>query len=483
MAGIHNKYVPSKCETPKDFFDYCKAVGAEMVDMKFCDLLGTWQHCSYPVDELDESIFDNGFGFDGSSIRGWQEIDKSDMLAMPQVETARLDPFFAEPTVSFLADIEDPVTREEYSKDPRHVAKQATKYLKETGICDTVYIGPEPEFFIFDEVRYEQTQHRGMYEIDSVEAAWNTARFEEPNLGYKPSYKGGYFPVSPTDTYHDLRGEMVHVMKKMGIAIEAHHHEVGTAGQAEIDMKYAPLLEMSDAFMWYKYIVRNVAKKAGKTVTFMPKPIFEDNGSGMHTHMSFWKDGKPLFAGKEYAGLSKLALFAIGGILKHAPAVLAFAAPTNNSYRRLVPGYEAPVNLVYSSQNRSAAIRIPMYSDNPKTKRLEFRCPDPTANGYLAFSALAMAAIDGIKNKIDPGEPLDKNIYQLSAQEAAEVPSTPDRLMDALKALKKDHAFLLEGSVFSEELIEVWVDYKIKNEIEEIYLRPHPHEFHLYYDS
>jgi len=483
MSGTHNSSVPSKLKAPKDFFDYCKQVGAEMVDLKFCDMLGTWQHCSFPVDEWSEETFVDGVGFDGSSIRGWQEINVSDMLAIPQVETTRLEPFFKEPTVSIVADIFDPVMRQEYSKDPRHVAKMAVKHLNDTGIADTCFIGPEPEFFIFDEVRYEQTQHRGMYEIDSVEAAWNTGRFEEPNLGYKPSYKGGYFPVSPTDTYSDLRGEMVYEMKKVGIAIEAHHHEVGTAGQAEIDMKYAPLLEMGDQFMWYKYIVKNVAKRAGKTVTFMPKPIFEDNGSGMHTHMSFWKEGKPLFAGDGYAGLSEMALFAIGGLLKHAPAILAFAAPTTNSYRRLVPGFEAPVNLAYSSGNRSAAIRIPMYSKSPKAKRLEFRCPDPSMNGYLAFSAMAMAAMDGIKNKIDPGKPLDKNIYTLSDKEKMSVPNTPSRLRESLEQLKKDHAFLMEGGVFTEELITSWIDYKMENEVKELYLRPHPHEFYLYYDS
>jgi len=482
MASTHNSYVPSRAEKPKDFFDYCKEIGAEMVDLKFCDMLGTWQHCSFPVDEWDESTFVNGVGFDGSSIRGWQEIHHSDMLAIPQVETTRREPFFKEPTVSIIADIFDPITHKPYSKDPRYVARSAVEYLKATGVADTCYVGPEPEFFIFDEVRYEQNQHRGMYEIDSVEGAWNTARFEEPNLGYKPSYKGGYFPVSPTDTYHDLRGEMVYEMKRVGISVEAHHHEVGTAGQAEIDMKYAPLLEMGDQFMWYKYIIRNVAKRHGKTVTFMPKPIFQDNGSGMHTHISLWKDGKPLFAGNDMNGLSKTALYAIGGLLKHAPAVLAFAAPTTNSYRRLVPGYEAPVNLVYSFRNRSAAIRIPMYSENPAARRLEFRCPDPTANGYLAFAAMLMAIIDGIKNKIDPGPPLDKNIYELAEAEKASVPGTPERLKVALEALTKDHSFLMEGGVFSEDLIQTWVTYKMENEIKELYLRPHPHEFHLYYD-
>jgi glutamine synthetase len=382
-----------------------------------------------------------------------------------------------------LADIFDPVTKEEYAKDPRHVAKMALQFLQSSGIGDTCFIGPEPEFFIFDEVRYEQTQSRGMYEIDSVEGAWNTARFEEPNLGYKPSYKGGYFPVSPTDTYHDLRSEMVYEMKKVGIAVEAHHHEVGTAGQAEIDMKFAPLLEMGDQFMWYKYIIRNVAKRAGKTVTFMPKPIFEDNGSGMHTHLSIWKEGKPLFAGGGYAGLSEMALHAVGGVLKHAPSILAFAAPTANSYRRLVPGYEAPVNLVFSSRNRSAAVRIPMYSDSPKAKRMEFRCPDPTCNGYLAFSAMLMAAIDGIKNKIDPGKPLDKNIYALTDEEKTEIPSTPTNLDESIDALKSDHAFLMDGGVFTEDLIQSWCDWKEENELSELRLRPHPHEFFLYYDA
>ncbi|MHC4797642.1 MAG: type I glutamate--ammonia ligase [Planctomycetota bacterium] len=483
MAGVQNSNVPDRSSTPKDFFDYCKQVGAEMIDLKFVDLLGTWQHCSFPVDDWDEDTFKDGIGFDGSSIRGWQEIDVSDMLAIPQVETTLLEPFFKEPTVSVIADIYDPITHKEYEKDPRFVAKKASQYLIDSGIADTCYIGPEPEFFIFDEVRYEQSQHRGMYEIDSVEAAWNTARFEEPNLGYKPSYKGGYFPVSPTDTYHDLRGEMVYEMKKIGIEVEAHHHEVGTAGQAEIDMKYAPLLEMSDRFMWYKYIVKNVALRHSKTITFMPKPIFEDNGSGMHTHMSFWKNGKPMFAGDKYAGLSEQALYAVGGIIKHAPAVLAFAAPTTNSYRRLVPGYEAPVNLVYSLRNRSAAIRIPMYSENPKTKRLEFRCPDCSANGYLAFSAMMMAAIDGINNQIDPGKPVDENIYAMNTEALSKCPSTPLRLKESLLALKEDHEFLLAGDAFTKNLVNTWIDYKMTNEIEQLYLRPHPYEFALYYDS
>ncbi|NIP26098.1 MAG: type I glutamate--ammonia ligase [Phycisphaerae bacterium] len=469
--------------TPTEFFDFAEKNNAKMVDLKFTDLLGTWQHCSFPVDTWDEKTFVDGVGFDGSSIRGWQGIHVSDMLAVPDPDTAVLDPFFKEPTVSVIANIVDPITKEDYTRDPRHVARKGVAYLKETEIADTCYIGPEPEFFIFDQVRYEQSQHRGMYEIDSVEGAWNTARFEEPNLGYKPSFKGGYFPVSPTDTYHDLRGEMVEEMWKVGIVVEAHHHEVATAGQAEIDMKFADLLKMADWFMWYKYIIKNVAKRHGKTVTFMPKPIFEDNGSGMHTHFSLWKDGKPLFADNGYAGLSDIGLYSIGGMLKHAPAILAFAAPTTNSYRRLVPGFEAPVNLVMSKRNRSAGIRIPMYSDSPKAKRLEFRCPDPTCNGYLAWTAMLMAAIDGIQNKIDPGEPLDRDIYEMTPEELGKYPKTPGSLAEAIDALEKDHKFLTAGDVFTDDLVEMWIKWKRENELDEMALRPHPHEFSLYYDS
>lgn len=468
--------------TPKEFFDFCKKHDARMLDLKFVDLLGTWQHCTFPIQSLDEDALVEGLGFDGSSIRGWQSIDVSDMVAVPDLETVCLDPFFAKPTVSVIANVVDPVTRENYTRDPRFVAKKAEAYLKQTGIADTCYIGPEPEFFIFDEVRYEQTQNRAMYQIDSVEGAWNTARFEEPNLGYKPSFKGGYFPVSPTDTYYDLRGEMVEEMEKIGILVEAHHHEVATGGQSEIDMRYQSLLKMADQFMWYKYIVKNVAKRHGKTVTFMPKPIFEDNGSGMHTHFSLWKDGKPLFAGNGYAGLSQLALHAIGGILLHAPAILAFAAPTTNSYRRLVPGFEAPVNLCMSARNRSASCRIPMYSKNPKSKRVEFRCPDPSCNGYLAFSAILMAAIDGVQRKIDPGEPLDRDIYEMTAEELAKTRKTPGSLEEAIDALEKDHEFLLKGGVFTEDLIDAWVRWKRQKEIDPMRLRPVPYEFHLYYD-
>ncbi|MHC5060577.1 MAG: type I glutamate--ammonia ligase [Planctomycetota bacterium] len=469
--------------TPKEFFEFAKEKKAKMVDLKFTDLLGTWQHCTFPVDTWDENTFVDGVGFDGSSIRGWQGIHVSDMLAIPDPDTVVVDPFFADTTVSVIANIVDPITKEDYTRDPRHVARKGVAHLKETGIADTCYIGPEPEFFIFDEVRYEQNQHTGMYRIDSVEGAWNTARFEEPNLGYKPSFKGGYFPVSPTDTYQDLRSEMVKEMWKVGIVVEAHHHEVATAGQAEIDMEFSPLVHMADMFMWYKYIIKNVAKRNGKTVTFMPKPVFDDNGSGMHSHFSLWKDGKPLFAGDGYAGLSDIGLYSIGGVLKHAPAILAFAAPTTNSYRRLVPGFEAPVNLVMSKRNRSAGVRIPMYSESPKAKRLEFRCPDPTCNGYLAWTAMLMAALDGIENKIDPGEPLDCDIYEMTAEELNNYPKTPASLAEAIDALEADHKFLLAGDVFTDDLVEMWIKWKRQEELDPMALRPHPYEFHLYYDS
>jgi glutamine synthetase len=478
--------------TPSDFFKFAKEHNAEQVDMKFCDIFGTWQHCTYPIDTLDESVFEDGFGFDGSSIRGWQAINESDMLAVPDPGTTRLDPFFADypgqngkpaKTVSIIADIVDPITKELYHKDPRGVAKKGMAYLESTGIADMCYIGPEPEFFIFDDIRYETTQRGAMYEIDSSEAAWNTGRSEPGgNLGHKVGYKGGYFPVSPSDTLGDVRGEMVAEMRKIGIIVEAHHHEVGTAGQCEIDMKYAPLLQMADQFLWYKYIIKNVAKKYGKTVTFMPKPVFEDNGSGMHTHISFWKGGTPLMAGDGYAGLSELGLYAIGGILKHGRALIALSAPTVNSYHRLVPGYEAPVTLAMSQRNRSASCRIPMYSNSPKAKRVEFRCPDPSACGYLSFTALMMAMIDGIQNKIDPGEPLDRDIYDMTPEELAETNVAPKSLSEALESLRQDHEFLLKGDVFSESLIRTFIKYKYENEVDPIRLRPHPFEFDLYYN-
>ncbi|HUY00655.1 MAG TPA: type I glutamate--ammonia ligase [Candidatus Deferrimicrobium sp.] len=470
--------------TPQEFFEYAKKMNSKMLDVKFVDMLGTWQHCTFSIapEVMDEQDFETGFGFDGSSIRGWQDIHKSDMMAVPDLSTVCMDPFFALPTITIIADIVDPITRGRYSRDPRYIAQKGAQYIKDTGIADSMFIGPEPEFFIFDEVRFEQKQNKSMHEIDSVEGAWNTARFEEPNLGYKPSFKGGYFPVSPSDTLFNIRSEMVIEMQNVGIAIEKHHHEVATAGQAEIDMKYAELTKMCDQFMWYKYICKNVAKKHGKTVTFMPKPIFEDNGSGMHTHVSLWKDGNSLFAGDQYAGLSNMALYAAGGLLTHAAAILAFAAPTANSYHRLVPGFEAPVNLAISARNRSASIRIPMYTNSPKAKRLEFRCPDPSANGYLAWSAMLMAIIDGIKKKLDPGEPLEVDIYHMSQEESEKIPKVPSSLAESLNALESDQEFLKAGGVFTSDLIEGWIDYKHKYEIDPLRLRPHPYEFHLYYD-
>ncbi|WP_298864260.1 type I glutamate--ammonia ligase [uncultured Gimesia sp.] len=469
--------------TPKDFFAFAEKNGAKMVDLKFTDIFGTWQHCSYPISTWDEGTFEDGVGFDGSSIRGWQPIDSSDMLAVPDASTVKMDHFFKAPTVSVLADIVDPITKEDYNKDPRGVAKKGLAYLKQTGIADSCFIGPEPEFFIFDDVRYLSNQRGAMYEIDSSEAAWNTGKSEEGNLGHKVGYKGGYFPVSPIDSYGDLRAEMVEELQNVGIVVEAHHHEVATAGQCEIDMEFAPLLLMADQFMWYKYVIKNVAKRAGKTVTFMPKPVFEDNGSGMHTHISLWKDGDTLMAGDGYAGMSELALHAIGGIIKHGRALIALSNPTANSFHRLVPGFEAPVTLAMSQRNRSAACRIPMYSGSPKAKRVEFRCPDPTANGYLSFTALMMAMIDGIQNKVDPGEPLDRDIYDMTPEELAETNVAPKTLDEALIALEEDSDFLTAGDVFSEDLIKSFIVHKRTEELDPIRLRPHPFEFDLYYNA
>jgi len=468
--------------TPKEVLEFAKANGVKMVDLKFLDLPGIWQHFSVPIGELDESSFEDGFGFDASSIRGWQPINASDMLVIPDPETAVIDPFMEVPTLSLICNIVDPITRERYTRDPRYIAQKAEEYLKFTGIADTAYFGPEAEFFIFDDIRYDSASNYSYYFIDSDEGIWNSGREEGPNLGYKIRHKEGYFPVPPSDTQHDIRTEMALVMEQVGIKVECQHHEVATAGQAEIDMRFAPLVKMGDQLMWFKYIIKNVARRHGKTVTFMPKPLYGDNGSGMHTHVSLWKDGKPLFAGDRYAGLSEMALYAIGGILKHAPALCAFTNPTTNSYKRLVPGYEAPVNLAYSSRNRSAAIRIPMYSTSPKAKRLEFRTPDPSCNGYLAFSAILMAVLDGIENRLDPGEPLDKDIYALSPEELKNVPSTPGSLEEALNALEKDHEFLLKGGVFTQDVIDMWIEYKRLREVAPVKLRPHPYEFHLYFD-
>ena len=468
--------------TPKEVLDMAKENGAKIVDLRFMDFPGLWQHFSVPIGELEESSFEDGFGFDGSSIRGWQPIHASDMLVIPDPSTAKMDPFYAAPTLTLICNIADPTTREPYTRDPRNIAQKADAYLKSSGVGDTAYIGPEAEFFIFDDIRFESTRFGAFYEIDSVEGTWNTGRDEGPNLGYKPRHKEGYFPVPPTDKFQDLRTEMVLTLESLGIDVEAQHHEVATAGQAEIDMRFKPLLQMADQLMWFKYVLKNVAYRAGHTVTFMPKPLFEDNGTGMHTHISIWKGDQPLFAGDKYAGVSQEALYAIGGILKHARALCAFTNPTTNSYKRLVPGFEAPVNLAYSSRNRSAAIRIPMYSTSPKAKRIEFRTPDPSCNGYLAFSAMLMAVIDGIQNKIDPGDPLDKDIYNLPPEELAEIPSAPGSLDEALDALKADQEFLLKGDVFTPDAIDMWIDYKTENEVNDVKLRPHPHEFYLYFD-
>ncbi len=470
-----------KKRTPADITALIKEQGIKLIDFKFCDILGTWQHFTTTLTEYNEELFHEGLGFDGSSIRGWKAINNSDMLVVPDASTAWVDVFNAEPTLSFICDIVDPITKEPYDRDPRGIAGKAESYLKSTGIADTAFFGPEAEFFIFDDVKYHYTGNSSGHSVDSIEAHWNSGREEAPNLGYKIRPKEGYFPVAPADTQQDIRNEMCLEMEKCGIPIERQHHEVATAGQAEIDIRFAPLKQMGDWIMYYKYIVRNVAARHGKSVTFMPKPLFGDNGSGMHVHMSLWKDGKPLFFGDKYAQLSEMALFYIGGVLKHARALCALCNPTTNSYKRLVPGYEAPVNMAYSARNRSASVRIPTYSANPKAKRIEFRTPDPAANIYLASAALLMAGLDGVLNRIDPGDPLDKNLYDLPPEELAKVPSAPDSLLGALEALEKDHDFLLKGDVFQKDFIENFVEMK-KKEYDALRLRPHPYEFSMYYD-
>jgi glutamine synthetase len=468
--------------TPKEVMDLIKSKNIEIVDLKFQDFPGTWQHFSIPVVEATPDLFDEGLGFDGSSIRGWQAIDASDMMVVPDPVTAIVDPFTERPTLSMVCNIVDPLTRERYSRDPRYIADKAESYLKSTGIGDLAYFGPEAEFFIFDGVRFDQNAHSGYYFVESEEGIWESGSDKGPNLGHKPRHKEGYFPVAPVDSQQDIRTEMILEMEKAGIHVEKHHHEVATAGQAEIDLRFDTLTRMADKMMLYKYIVKNVALRYGKTVTFMPKPLFGDNGSGMHTHQSIWKNGQPLFAGDKYAGISDMCLHYIAGILKHAPALCAFVAPTTNSYKRLVPGYEAPVNLAYSSRNRSASIRIPMYSPSPKAKRIEVRFPDPSCNPYLAFAAMLMAGLDGIQNKLDPGEPFDKNLYDLPPEELSRVPSCPSSLEAALNALEKDHEFLTKGNVFTQDVIDTWLDYKRGRECDPVRLRPHPYEFALYYD-
>ena len=474
--------------TPQEVLKMIRDQNIQMIDLKFIDTPGTWQHLTVYHNQIDESSFTSGVPFDGSSIRGWKGIEESDMTMVLDASTAWIDPFMKEPTLSIICSIKEPRTGEWYNRCPRVIAQKAIDYLATTGIGDTAFFGPEAEFFIFDDVRYDQTANEGYYHVDSVEGRWNTGRkgkngeADGPNLGYKTRFKEGYFPVPPTDTFHDMRTEMLLTMAKCGVPIEKQHHEVATGGQCELGFRFGKLIEAADWLMTYKYVIKNVARKYGKTVTFMPKPIFGDNGSGMHCHQSIWKDGKPLFAGDKYAGMSDMGLYYIGGILKHAPALLAITNPTTNSYKRLVPGYEAPVNLAYSQGNRSASVRIPLSGDNPKAKRLEFRCPDATSNPYLAFAAMLCAGIDGIKNKIHPGEPLDRNIYELSPEELAKIPSTPGSLELALGSLENDHAFLTETGVFSEDFIQNWIDYKLANEVKQLQLRPHPYEFFLYYD-
>ena len=470
-------------QTPQEALNYVKENKIQIVDLKFIDMPGIWQHLSLYHDQIDETAFTDGVPFDGSSIRGWKAINESDMTMVIDPTTAWMDPFMAEPTISFICSIKEPRTGEPYSRCPRTIAQKAIDYLLSTGLGDTAFFGPEAEFFIFDDVRFDQTQNSGYYYVDSIEGRWNSGKEEAGgNLGYKPRYKEGYFPVAPTDTSQDMRTEMLLTMAKCGVPIEKHHHEVATGGQCELGFRFATLVQAADYLLTYKYVIKNVGKKYGKTITFMPKPLFNDNGSGMHVHQSIWKDGQPLFAGDQYAGFSQMGLHYIGGILKHAPALLAITNPTTNSYKRLVPGFEAPVNLAYSQGNRSASVRIPLSGTNPKAKRLEFRCPDATSNPYLAFAAMLCAGIDGIKNQIDPGEPLDVDIYDLSPEELSKIPSTPGSLEGALEALEKDHSFLTETGVFTEDFIQTWISYKLDNEVNPMRLRPHPYEFALYYD-
>ncbi|MBV5262026.1 type I glutamate--ammonia ligase [Synechococcus moorigangaii CMS01] len=470
-------------QTATDILHLIQDEQIKIIDLKFVDLPGIWQHCSFYYDQLDATSFTDGVPFDGSSIRGWKAINESDMAMVPDPTTAWIDPFCQEKTLSLICSIKEPRTGEWYSRDPRSIAQKALDYLAASGIADTAYFGPEAEFFVFDDVRFDQTENTGFYYVDSVEGRWNSGR-QEPggNLAYKPGYKQGYFPVPPTDTLQDMRTEMLLTMANCGVPIEKHHHEVATGGQNELGFRFATLLKAADYLMTYKYVIKNVARKYGRTVTFMPKPLFNDNGSGMHTHQSLWQEGQPLFWGDRYANLSDLALHYIGGILKHAPAILAFSNPSTNSYKRLVPGFEAPVNLAYSQGNRSASVRIPLSGPNPKAKRLEFRCPDATANPYLAFAAMLCAGIDGIKNATDPGAPLDVDIYDLSPAELSKIPSTPASLEAALEALQQDHDFLTVGGVFTEDFIQNWLEYKLDAEVNPLRLRPHPYEFALYYD-
>ncbi len=471
--------------TAEDVLEFARSRGAQFIDFKFVDLPGTWQHFSAPVAALSPRDLEEGLGFDGSSIRGFQAIHESDMLVVPDPKTAFMDPVYKVPTLSIICDVYDPISRRPYTRDPRHIARKAERFLAETGIATTAYFGPEVEFYIFTDLRFDQTSHSGFYYIGSDEGIWDSGANGQGgrNLAYRPRYKEGYFPVPPTDKLQDLRSEIVLRLMQVGVQVEVHHHEVGTAGQGEIDMRFQTLTRMADNVMIYKYIIKNTCNERGYVATFMPKPIFGDNGSGMHTHVSLWKDGTNLFFDETgYALLSDLARWFIGGLLAHAPSLLALCAPTTNSYRRLVPGYEAPINLVYSQRNRSACVRIPMYSDNPAAKRIEFRPPDPSANPYLAFAAILMAGIDGIINRTEPPAPIDKDLYELEPEEAAAIKSTPGSLGEVLDALGQDHEYLLRGDVFTPDVIETWINYKRERELKQVNLRPHPYEFYLYHD-
>ena len=469
--------------TPSEVVALAKEQNVKIVDLKFMDLPGMWQHFSIMVDELSEDLFTEGIGFDGSSIRGFQAINESDMLLFPDPATALVDPVCKVPTLSITCNIKDPITLENYTRDVRHIAQKAEAYLQSTGLADTSFWGPEAEFYLLNDIRYGQNQHSGFYFVDSVEGSWNSGKEENPNLGYKPRYKEGYFPVPPSDTLQDIRSEICLKLIESGVDVEVHHHEVGTAGQGEIDIRFDTLTTVADKIALYKYIVKNVARSHNLVATFMPKPLFQDNGSGMHVHQSLWKDGKNIFFDPQgYSLLSETALYYIGGLLKHARSLCAIIAPTTNSYKRLVPGYEAPVNIAYSQRNRSACVRIPVYSKSEKAKRVEFRTPDPSCNPYLAFSALLMAGLDGVQNRIHPGDPLDKDLYDLEPEELDEIESTPASLGDSLDALEDDHEYLLKGDVFTEDVIDVWLEYKRENEVDAVNMRPHPYEFFLYHD-
>ena len=469
--------------TPSEVVALAKENDVKIVDLKFTDLPGMWQHFSMMAEELTEDLFEEGCGFDGSSIRGFQAINESDMLLFPDPTTAIIDPVCKVPTLSITCNIKDPITLENYTRDVRYIAQKAEAYLQSTGIADISYWGPEAEFYLLNDIRYGQNQHSGFYSVDSVEGSWNSGREENPNLGYKPRYKEGYFPVPPSDTLQDLRSEICLKLMEAGIDVEVHHHEVGTAGQGEIDIRYGELTATGDKMALYKYIIKNVARENNLVATFMPKPLFQDNGSGMHVHQSLWKNGKNIFYDPQgYSLLSEDALYYIGGLLTHARSLCAIIAPTTNSYKRLVPGYEAPVNIAYSQRNRSACVRIPVYSKSERGKRIEFRTPDPSCNSYLAFSALLLAGLDGIQNRIHPGEPLDKDLYDLEPEELADIESTPWSLGDALDALEEDHEYLLKGDVFTQDVLDTWIDYKRENEVDAVNMRPHPYEFFLYHD-